>query len=113
MIQKEIKLNGKTYPVVFNMKAIIGFEDIIGHSFFEETTFSTFKARIALIIAAIIAANDKVEITFDELVNIDTVEGMNDIVKAFNTVMSQSADFFHLPAVEEKEEKKGKNEKNA
>ena len=108
MVTKDITLNGKTYPVVFTMKTIMGFEDIIGHSFFNEKTFSTFKVRIALIIAAIVAADDKVEITFEELGAIDTLEGMNDIVKAFNTVMELSAAFFHLPAVEQQEEKKRK-----
>lgn len=118
MTQKEITLNGKTYPVVFTMKTIIGFEDIIGHSFFDEKTFSTFKVRIALIIAAYAATLDEdkdAEISFTDFANIESVEGMNEVMQAFNTVMDLSKNFFHIPDVEKGKEKKkkGEKEKNA
>ena len=50
MNTKEITINGKTYPVVFNMKTILGYEQISGKSFFGED-FSKMGERLALIAA--------------------------------------------------------------
>ena len=104
MIKKEITLNGKTYPVAFTIKTMMGFEEIVGHSFFDEKEFSSFGVRIAIIIAAILAANKDADITFDELVDIDDLEGLKELGVAFNTVMEMSAEFFHIPEVIKKDE---------
>ena len=112
MTKKEITLNGKTYPVVFTIKTMMGFENIVGHSFFDEKSFSLFRVRMAIVIAAILAANKDADITFDELADIDDMEGLNELVVAFNTVMKMSAEFFHIPEVIKKEESAQPTEDN-
>ena len=112
MTKKEITLNGKTYPVVFTIKTMMGFENIVGHSFFDEKTFSSFNVRMAIIIAAILAANKNADIPFDEWADIDDMEGLNEFVVAFNTVMKMSAEFFHIPEVIKKDESAQPTEDN-
>ena len=67
MNTKEITINGKTYPVVFNMKTILGYEEISGQSFFGED-FSKMSERLALITAAVISAGGKEELSIDDMV---------------------------------------------
>ena len=93
MQQKEITIGGKTYPVVFNLKTMMNFEEITGKSFFGES-FDGFKERIALIISAALAADEKADITVAQ-----------DIIKAYVAVMELSAKFFNIPEVEPKDEK--------
>jgi cell division protein ZapA (FtsZ GTPase activity inhibitor) len=115
MKQKEITINGKAYPVVFSIKTMMGFEDITGKTFFGET-FRSIGDKTALVFAAIIAADDKTKLTFDELMNADTVDVLNDIGTAFNKINELANEFFKIPAVEPQpektEEKEGDNQKN-
>ena len=119
MTKKEIILNGNKYPVIFTMQTIMGFEDIIGHSFLNEN-FATFKPKVAIIIAAHIATlgeNEDTKIKFDDFSNIDKMEGMNEIIAAFNVVMELANEFFHVPAIEKERQekdskKKGKKERD-
>ena len=105
MTKKEIILNGNKYPVIFTMQTIMGFEDIIGHSFLNEN-FATFKPKVAIIIAAHIATlgeDEDTKIKFDDFSNIDKMEGMNEIIAAFNVVMVfYMKSFKNLLVVEEK-----------
>ena len=116
MTQKEITINGKTFPVVFTVKTIMGFEDITGKSFFGEK-FRTIGNKTALVFAAIIAADEKADLTMDDLMNADQVETLNDIGNAFTTVNELADEFFHIPAVEPQpepaeESEEGDNQKN-
>ena len=99
MQQKEITIGGKQYPVVFTLKTMMNFEEITGKSFFGES-FDTFKSRIALIISAVVAADENAGITIEQLTNADTWQAAQDIVKAYVAVMELSAKFFNIPEVE-------------
>jgi len=112
MITKEITINGKTYPVVFNMKTILGYEQISGKSFFGED-FSKMGERLALIAAAVISAGGKEELSIEDMMNADKLELVNEILAAYNVVIGMVKEFFKIPDVEpkpkEKEGDKGKN----
>lgn len=103
MNQASIIIQGKTYPVVFSMKTLIGFEDIVNHSFFEEK-FDKMSSRMALVIAAINAADPNADITAKQLLDISDWQQAKEVVTAYNTVMELAAEFFRIPAVEPKDE---------
>ena len=112
MKQKEITINGKKYPVVFNMKTILGYEQISGKSFFGED-FSKMSERLALIVAAVVSAGSKEELSIDEMINADKMELVQEIIAAHNVVIGMVNEFFKKPDVEpkpnEEEGDKGKN----
>ena len=112
MNTKEITINGKTYPVVFNMKTILGYEQISGKSFFGED-FSKMSERLALITAAVVSAGGKEELSIDEMINADKLELVQEIIAAYNVVIGMVNEFFKKPDVEpkpnEEEGDKGKN----
>lgn len=104
MQQKEITIGGKQYPVVFTLQTMMNFEEIAGKSFFGES-FDGFKERIALIISAVLAADEKADITVEQMTNAETWQQAQDIIKAYVAVMELSAKFFNIPEVEPKDEK--------
>ena len=104
MTQKEITINGKTYPVVFTMDTMMNFEEIADKSFFE-TDLKRLKDRLAIIMAAVITADDKTTLTVEELRGNGDLEAVQQIIAAFNIVMEASTEFFKIPAVESKNEK--------
>ena len=112
MNMKEITINGKTYPVVFNMKTILGYEQISGKSFFGED-FSKMSERLALLTAAVISAGSKEELSIDELINADKMELVQEIIVANSVVIGMVNEFFKKPDVEpnpnEEEGNQGKN----
>ena len=113
MTQKIITLQGKQYPVVFGMKTMVGYEEIVGKGWFT-TDWSDvkFRERMAVVVAAILAANEKSKISADDLLSIDNVDDMKELIKAFNDIMELSTEFFKLPAVEKTDEKPAENAKN-
>lgn len=111
MNTKEITINGKTYPVVFNMKTILGYEQISGKSFFGED-FSKMSERLALITAAVISADSKADISIDELINADKQELVQEIITAGSVVIGMVNEFFKTPDVEPKPEEEGDKGKN-
>lgn len=111
MNTKEITINGKTYPVVFNMKTILGYEQISGKSFFGED-FTKMSERLALITAAVISADSKADVSIDELINADKLELVQEIITDGSVVIGMVNEFFKKPEVEPKPEEewdKGKN----
>lgn len=112
MNMKEITINGKTYPVVFNMKTILGYEQISGKSFFGED-FSKMSERLALIVAAVVSAGGKEELSIDEMINADKLELVQEIIAAYTVIIGMVNEFFKKPDVEpkpnEEEGDKGKN----
>lgn len=102
MNQANIIIQGKTYPVVFSMKTLIGFEDIVNRSFFEEK-FDKMSSRMALVIAAINAADPNADITAKQLLDISDWQQAKEVVAAYNTVMELAAEFFRIPTVEPKD----------
>ena len=111
MIMKEITINGKTYPVVFNMKTILGYEQISGKSFFGED-FSKMSERLALIVAAVISADSKADISIDDMMNADTLELVQEVLTAYTVVIGMVNEFFKTPDVEPKQEEEGDKGKN-
>lgn len=114
MKQKEITINGRQFPVAFTMKTMIGYEGIANNEFFGET-FEKLSGKIALIMAAILAADENADITADELMNADNFETVKDVIEAYKVVMDLAAEFFERPEVEPKPEpaeEKGDDSKN-
>ena len=122
MKQKKVTINGKTYPVVFNMKAMIGSESIAGSSFFT-FDFSQMKPRIAIVIAAILAADENADISADSIINADKFSTAKDIMNAYATVMELVSEYMDIPQVvaeaeqaeaqQGDEDKTGEDQKNA
>jgi hypothetical protein len=102
MTQKEIKIKGTAYPVAFNMRTMLNFEEITGKPFFGET-FDTLKPRIALILAAVLAADEQTTLTVDMLMQADDWQTVQDIITAYATIMEMTGEFFKVPAVEPKD----------
>jgi len=111
MIMKEITINGKNYPVVFNMKTILGYEQISGKSFFGED-FAKMSERLALIVAAVISADSKADISIDDMMNADKLELVQEILTAYTVVIGMVNEFFKMPDVEPKQEEEGDKGKN-
>ena len=108
---KEITINGKTYPVVFNMKTILGYEQISGKSFFGED-FAKMSERLALIVAAVISADSKADISIDDMMNADKLELVQEVLTAYTVVIGMVNEFFKKPDVEPKPEEEGNQGKN-
>ena len=113
MITKEITLQGKTYPVVFTMKTIINFEEITEKTFFGDD-LAKLTDRMAIIMAAVLAANEKADLKIEDMQNLDW-DGIKELLSAAAVVMDMSYDFFKIPRVMEKPQKptEESNEKNA
>lgn len=103
---KEIKLQGQTYPVVFDMKTILNFEEITQKSFFGNT-FNKLTEKIALTVAAVLSADKNAELDIDSLTSLDWA-GLQEVTKAFNDVMELSLEYFHIPKVIDNSNKQGK-----
>lgn len=115
MKQKEVTINDKKFAVVFSMKTMIGYENITGKSFFGEN-FKALSDKIALVMAAILAANSEAQITIEEMMNAETVEKMNQVIDAGEVVMKLAGEFFKIPEIEPKPkeptDEEGKSTKN-
>ena len=111
MKQNFIKINGVEYPVVFNLLTMSNFEEITEKGFFEANMSKT-NVRLAIVVAAALAADDNTKLTIEEMRGGETFEDYKQINEAFTVVMSLAQDFFKIPAVEETEDKKGETEKN-
>lgn len=105
MTKKEITIKGKQYPVVFNMKAMMNFEEIANKPFLT-TSFDKMIDRIALIAAAVYAADKDSDLTVEGIMGDESLEAVKDIIAAFTTVMTLTGEFFKVPAVEKELEPK-------
>ena len=103
MKQNFITINGTDYPVVFTLLTMSNFEDITNKGFFEANILTT-NNRIAIVIAAALAADKDTKLTVEELRGNETFDDYKQIVAAFNTVMELANDFFKVPGVEPKPE---------
>ena len=102
MNKKEITINGKQYPVIFDMQTIMNFEEVTsGKSFFTEN-LTTLRNRIALIIAAVTAADENTTLEVKDLVGSRTLEDVQEIIAAYNIIDSLAAEFFKIPEIEKK-----------
>lgn len=92
---KEITIAGKQYPVLFNMSTLLSFEQITDRSFFGEK-FTMHKERLAIIFAALYAADNKTPVSIETLLNSND---WNEINQAFTVVMEMASEFFDIPKV--------------
>jgi hypothetical protein len=113
MIQKEITLQGKTYPVVFDMQTIINFEEIARKTFFGDP-LEKLTDRIAIIAAAVLSADENSDLKLESLKSLDW-NGIQELLKAYSIIMEMSLEFFNIPKVIDKPEKQSKanGKKNA
>ena len=102
MTQKEITINGKTYPVAFDLQTMIGFEDITNGTSFFEAKFTAIKERIALILAAVISVDENADIKAEDLMKADKWQTVQEIFKAYADIMEMAAEFFKIPEIEKK-----------
>jgi hypothetical protein len=103
MKQNTITINGKTYPVIFTLLTISNFENITNKAIFE-ANLNTTTNRMAIIVAAALAADEKADITIEELRGNDTVEDYRQISDAFAIILPMILEFFHISDIEKKEE---------
>ncbi len=112
MNQKTITIQGKQYPVIFTMQTLLNFEEIANISFFD-AKFKKTTERMAVVIAACLAADENANITIDTLLGGNDYDALKEVIAAFNTVMELSAVFFNIPEIEKQperhEENTGKN----
>ena len=104
MTQKEITLQGRTYPIDFTMQAIMTFEEIADKSFFD-TNFNKTTDRMAMIYAAVMNADKKADITIEKIAASMDLKAIKDIIAAFGIVMNLANEFFELPKVTQEEDK--------
>ena len=98
MDKKEVTFNGTKYPVVFNMQAVLNYEDITNQSFFGED-FNLLKNRMALIMAAALAADKDTKLDIDTIKGTEDIEAVQQIIEAFKTIMTMVGQFMHIPEV--------------
>jgi len=98
MKTKEITINGVNYPIVCTMDTLMNFESIVNKSFFE-TDFKTLKDRMALIIAAVITADEHTDLTAEAMKGGNDLNAVKQIIAAYNIVAALMGEFFELPEV--------------
>lgn len=102
MKQKEITIQGKQYPVVFDLQTMMNFEEITNGTSFFGAPLDTLKNRVAIIAAAAISANDKTDLTVEKILGDKDYKAMQQLVEAYNTVMTLAGEFFPIPEIEKK-----------
>jgi hypothetical protein len=109
MTERKIIINGEEYPVVFTMDTLMNFERIVNKSFFE-TDFKTLVDRMALIIAAVITANEKTTLTVEAMKGNGNLEAVQQIIAAYTVVAELMGEFFEVPEVLKKSEESENSE---
>lgn len=102
MTQKEITINGKQYPVVFDLQTMMNFEEITNGASFFAAPLDTLKNRVAIIAAAAISADDKTDLTVEAILGDKDYKAMQQIIAAYNIVMTLAGEFFPIPKIEKK-----------
>ena len=96
----EITINGKQYPVIFNMSTLMTYEGVTGRSIFGEK-FVRVAEQVPLVFSAVLSADPKTSLTLEDLFNCDNY---NDFVNAANSVLKMLKDFFKIPEVVKKDD---------
>ena len=113
-MKKEITIGGVQYPVEFTFQTLLNFEEIAKQSFFK-TNFEKIMDRIALIAAAVYAADKKSKLTIEDIIGEGKLKDVQDITAAFAVVAPLMNEYFEIPkVVQEAEEREaadaGENE---
>lgn len=111
MKQAEITIGGKQYPVIFTLATINNFEEIVKQSFFE-ANMNTVKNRIALIMAAALAADENTKLTVEDIRGNEDLEAYQQISEAFIVIGELSKEFFKVTDADKQadEEEQGDKE---
>ena len=104
-MKKEITIGGVQYPVEFNFNTLLKFEDITKKSFFK-SNFEMMNDRIALIEAAVYAADEKTKMTADTIMGTKDLKAIQDITAAFMVIIDLFNEFFELPKVVQESEER-------
>lgn len=104
-MKKEITIGGVQYPVEFTFQALLNFEQITKKSFFE-TNFKMITDRIALIAAAVYAADEKAKLTVDTIMAGKDLKAIQDITAAFVIVTDLCNEYFEIPKVAQEAEER-------
>ena len=104
MTQKEITINGKQYPVVFDLQTMMNFEEITNGTSFFGAPLDTMKNRVAIIAAAAISADDNTDLTVEAILGDKDYKAMQQIIEAYNIVTVAMGEFFKVPDVVKAEE---------
>jgi len=94
-MNREIQIGTRTLPVAFNMTTLLAYEDISGRPFFNEN-FERTKERLAIIFAAVYAADKDTTFAVEDLM---TCSDWQQISTAFETVTQLATEFFTVPKV--------------
>lgn len=97
-MKKEITIDGVQYPVEFTFQTLLNFEQITKKSFFE-TDFKMITDRIALIAAAVYAADEKTKLTVDTIMAGKDLKAIQDITAASAIVTDLCNEYFEIPKV--------------
>lgn len=89
----KITIDGKEYPVIFNMSTLIAFEQTAGHSFFADK-FNTIYSRLLLVFAAMFTADESTEVTV-----LTKSTDFRGIMSAYAEVEKMALEFFKVPEV--------------
>ena len=111
MKQEKVTINGKEYPVVFNLQTILNYEELSDRSFFDDP-LKRLQSQISLVFSAIIAADENTSVKAEDFLKADSGKAVTDIINAFTVVMAMAGDFFKTPAVAAKdtEQEEGKED---
>lgn len=93
MKRSEITINGKEYPVEFTLGTMLNLEHIINKSFFE-CNFNMLTHKVALICAAVIAADEDTKLKVEMLHGSNSYDDLMQINRAFEIVFDLAKDFF-------------------
>lgn len=96
--KKEITIGGVQYPVEFTFQTLLNFEEIANKSFFN-TAFEKIVDRLALIAAAVYAADEKSKLTIEDIMGERKLKEIQDITAAFVIVMNLCNEYFEIPKV--------------
>ena len=103
MATKEITIQGKQYPVIFDLQTMLNYEQSSGRSFFS-TDFQHMSVndRIHMILAAVKSADENARLTMDAIKGHCTYDDVNGIMNASNIIIILAAEFFPIPELEKK-----------
>lgn len=101
---KTITIGGTKYPVTFNAKALMNFEEITDKCYFK-CPFDKTTDRIALIMAAAKAFNPDTTLDIGDMLNVTELDDLQEIINAYNFIMTELVpEFFKIPKVVQEEE---------
>ena len=111
-MKQEITIAGVQYPVTFEFQTLLNFESITNSSFFD-TNFTKTVDRMALIMAAVLTADEDTKLTVDLLKGKGDWDAVKDIIAAYGVVMGLARAFFHVPeVVKQAEEREAEGQKD-